>query len=235
MSKIGAVTLALNDEATIAGTINCLKPFVDYHVVLISERSYFGDVRDNGETEKICEKLDVDFVKGFWPLDHHQRTLGNKICRQNGCDWVLTFDSDELMDEENILRLIETTKYSPNDAIVVKPECYWFSTDYVLRPIPEYCPVIATKSTVTFPYIRNVDCDVILASDVQMHHVSWASPKDVYKKVTCYAHATDFDGKKWYKEHYQDWTYPNKAVLPDGIYDVLKKPLPERLLKCYQI
>jgi len=230
MFKIGAVTLCLNDEDTIAGTIKCLKPFVDYHVILISEKSYFGDVLDNGKSEIICDELGVDYVKGYWPLDHHQRTLGNKLCAKNGCDWVLTFDSDELMDAENIKKLIDISRKTSARALVVKPECYWKTTDYILSPRPDYTPVIATRSDITFPYIRNVDCAVELA-DVEMHHVSWASPKDVYKKVTCYAHATDFNGKEWHEKNYKDWEYPNKAVLPDKEYDVVKKPLPDELKK----
>lgn len=232
MSKLGAVTLCLNDEATLAGTINCLKKHVDYHIVLISERSYFGDVYDNGECEKICDALGVDYIKGFWPLDHHQRTLGNQMCKKQGCDWVLTFDSDELMDDYNLNILKCDIAITSKYALVCSPECYWKTTDYVLRPKPEYMPVIATHVDTKFPYIRNVDCAVDV-SNALMHHVSWASPKDVYKKVTCYAHAPDFNGEKWYLDNYKDWEFPNNAVLPDGKYSVIKKPLPEDLLKCY--
>ena len=231
MSKIGAVTLCLNDEDTIAGTIKCLKPFVDYHVVLISEKSYFGDVVDNGKSEIICDNLGIEYVKGYWPLDHYQRTLGNKLCAKKRCDWVLTFDSDELMDSYNINKLINISSKTSARALVVKPECYWHTTDYILSPRPEYTPVIATRSDVIFPYIRNVDCPVELA-DVEMHHISWSSPKDVYKKVTCYAHATDFDGKKWYENNYKNWEYPNKAILPDKAYDVIRKQLPDELKIC---
>lgn len=232
--KIGAVTLCLNDEDTIAGTINCLKKHVDYHVVLISEKSYFGDVYDNGKSEVICDRLGVDYIKGNWPLDHFQRTLGNEICKKQGCDWVLTFDSDELMDDHNIAILKCDIAMTSKYALVCTPECYWHSTDYVLRPVPSYKPVIATHVDVKFPYIRNVDCEVE-ETRALMHHVSWASPKDVYKKVTCYAHATDFDGKKWYKDNYEKWEYPNNAILPDKEYSVLKKPLSKELIKCYDL
>lgn len=232
--RIGAVTLCLNDEDTIAGTINCLKGFVDYHIVLISEKSYFGDVVDNGKSEVILDKLGVDYIKGTWPLDHHQRTLGNQICNAQGCDWVITLDSDEMIDTNNMKKLLDLIKITTSKAIAVRPECYWKNTDYVLRPIPDYAPIIATRSDVRFPYIRNIDCPFIIA-DVEMHHVSWAAPKDVYKKVTCYAHATDFDGKSWYEKNYKNWEFPQRAILPDGEYDVIKKPLPEELLRCYDL
>lgn len=230
--KLNAVTLALNDEATIAGTINCLKPFVDRHLVLISEKSYFGDVLDNGETEKICDKLGVEYIKGNWPLDHHQRSLGNQLL--SDCDWIMTLDSDEMIDKYNMKFLIECMEENKNaHAIGVRPEVYFKNTDFVLRPIPDYIPIIATRPYVRFPYIRNIDHSFLL-SDVTMHHVSWAAPKDVYKKVTCYAHATDFDGKEWYENNYKNVT-PRDGItieLPNSMYTLKRQPLPDELIKC---
>lgn len=231
--RINAVTLALNDEGTIAGTINCMKPFVNRHMVLISEKSYFGDTKDNGETVKICDKLNVETVTGFWKLDHFQRSLGNKLV--GDCDWVMTLDSDEMIDAENMNKLIKIMEEAPKDvyAIGVRPEVYFKTTDYVLRPIPDYIPIIATRPYVQFPYIRNIDHPFSL-QDVTMHHISWCAPKDVYKKVTCYAHATDFDGKNWYDKHYKD-VVPSDGLtieLPNSMYTLKYQPLPEELKKC---
>lgn len=234
MIKLNSVTLALNDEDTIAGTINCLKPFVDRHLVLISEKSYYGDVLDNGETEKVCDKLGVETIKGFWKLDHFQRSLGNQMV--SDCDWVMTLDSDEMIDSDNMKKLIKLMEDAPSDvyAIGVRPEVYFKTTDYVLRPIPDYIPIIATRPFVRFPYIRNIDHPFKLVDDIIMHHVSWASPKDVYKKVTCYAHATDFDGKNWYEKHYKDIIPENNKTieLPNSMYVLKYQPLPEELKRC---
>ncbi len=93
-------------------------------------------------------------------------------------------------------------------------------------------PVIATKSDVVFPYIRNVDCRCDTTKAL-MHHVSWSSPKDVYKKVTCYAHAIDFNGKEWYEKNYVNWKFGEEAILPDREYDVIKQVLPGELYRCY--
>lgn len=233
MIKINCVTLALNDEHTIAGTINCMKPFVDRHLVLISEKSYFGNVLDNGETEKVCDKLGAETIKGFWKLDHFQRSLGNQIL--SDCDWIMTLDSDEMIDTDEMVKLIDIMSKADNTihAIGVRPEVYFKTTDYVLRPIPDYIPIIATRPYVRFPYIRNIDHPFSL-QDITMHHVSWASPKDVYKKVTCYAHATDFDGKKWHESNYKD-VIPSDGLtieLPNSMYTLKYQPLPEELKRC---
>jgi hypothetical protein len=63
-----------------------------------------------------------------------------------------------------------------------------------------------------------------------MHHLSWAYPKDIHRCVLTYAHASDFDGEKWYQEHYKNWKEGDKAVDPHGgSWDVIYHPLPQEL------
>lgn len=227
--KIGAVTLAYNDEGIISGTIKCLKPFVDKHIVLISEKPYFGEASEPDRTEEICENLGTEVIKGNWALDHYQRTLGNKMC--SDCDWVITFDSDEMMTKDELSDLIEFLKTTDSDVVCCKPNVYWKTVDYVLSPKPDYASVIATKPSVKFTYIRNVNKPFILYEG-GMHHLSWCHPKDIYKKVINYAHATDFNGKEWYKEHYENWESTEEyAVLPTEKFKVVKQPLPGELRK----
>lgn len=231
--KIGAVTLAYNDEGTIAGTIKCLQPFVDQHVVLISEKPYFGEAAEPDRTEEICEDLDVSVVKGVWELDHFQRNVGNRILSH--CDWVLGFDSDEMMTRKELETFINFLETTDAQAVSIQPIVYWHDTNYILDPIPEYTPIIAMRPNVRFTHIRNIDVPHVKYNG-DMHHLSWCSPKDIYKKVTNYAHATDFDGKAWYNQHYKTWKPNQPAVLPDKIYQVIKKPLPKELneyLGCY--
>ena len=227
--KIGAVTLCYNDEATIGATIKCLKPFVDKHVVLISERPYFGEPSPPDRSEEICEDLGVEIIKGMWPLDHFQRTLGNKIC--SDCDWVLGFDSDELITAEDFGRLKEFLKTTDARAVSICPEVYWKTTDYILRPKSTYDPIMAMRPDVEFVYIRNINCPYVQWGG-NVHHLSWCAPKDIYKKVTNYAHATDFDGAKWYEEFYTKWVPGEDVVMPDGSrFGTKYSPLPEELKK----
>jgi glycosyltransferase involved in cell wall biosynthesis len=225
--RFDAVTLAYNDEGTIAGTIKCLKPFVDRHVVLISETPYFGKPEPPDGTEEICLDLGCEVIKGHWALDNFQRNLGNQMCKDS--DWVFTFDSDEMMEARQIERLIRFSEKCPAPAIGVTPEVYWYDIDHVLRPKPEYQPMIMMRPSVRFSYIRNITSPFVISS-VDMHHLSWCSPKDIYKKVMHYAHATDFDGDAWYRANYISWDTTSKiAKLPTGIFGVDCKPLPDEL------
>jgi hypothetical protein len=233
--KIAAVTLAFNDEGTIAGTIKCLQPFVDRHVVLISDKPYFGEKIPADRTEEIANDLGCDVVRGNWPLDHYQRTLGNKLCA--GYDWVLTFDSDEMMESKELERFLVFLSTCKADAVTVKPIIYWRTTDYVLEPRPDYEPPIAMRPKVEFTHIRNIDHEYMMLGDkFDLHHLSWCAPKDIKKKITHYAHADLFDGDAWYKCHYDNWQEGTPVHLPVFIgdqvikvYQAKKQPLPKEL------
>lgn len=226
--KIGAVTLGFNDEKIIGGTIRNLKPFVDKHVVVISEKPYFGnETYIPDKTQEIAEDLGCQVVVGNFPLDHFQRNVGNVMC--SDCDWIFTFDSDELMESSEIQRFIKQMEKTDAPAFVCDPAIYWKTTEYRLNLPPGYQPVIATRGNVRFSYIRNISSGFTV-TDCLMHHVSWCAPKDIYKKVTTYAHATDFDGKKWYEEHYKNWKPGDKVVMTGGeICDAIYNPLPKEL------
>lgn len=226
--RIGAVTLAFNDEGTIAGTIKCLQGKVDKHIVLISEKPYYGQDVEPDRTEEICEDLGVDIIKGYWELDHFQRNLGNKMC--SDCDWVLGFDSDEMVTDEEFKHLKSFLETTDKKAVSVRPEVYWKTTDYILDPKPEYAPVIAMRPDVRFTYIRNVDAECDLWTGT-MHHLSWCAPKDILKKVRHYAHADEFNADEWYKQHYENWKPGEPVIFPDSKYQAIERHLPEEL-KC---
>lgn len=229
--KIGAVTLAYNDESIITGTIKCLSQFVSKHIVCISDKPYFGPEYPQDRTQEIAEDLGCDVVVGDWKMDHDQRTFGNRWCKD--CDWVLTFDSDEMMSEKDIALLIQYLHKTPYSAITNTPEVYWKSTDYRLRPKPTYQPVIATRPDVVFPYIRNVDCPFISFEDVTLHHLSWCYPKDILKKITTYAHAKDCDWVSWYNDVYDKWFDGKEVRFPYGeVHSAEYNPLPAELKKC---
>jgi len=225
--RIGAVTLAYNDETTIGGTLKCLQPFVEKQMVMLSETPYFGNQVAPDRTEEIAEELGAKVVKGSWELDHDQRTLGNILCAD--CDWVLGFDSDEMMTHKDLDKLNRFLEETPHEAVGVLPEIYWNTTNYRLRPKPSYTPIIAMRPSVKFTHIRNIDNNYTIWEGGEMHYLSWCRPKDIYKKVTSYAHAPDFDGEKWYVDKYLNWIDGDKAELPDGIYDAVYNPLPEEL------
>lgn len=225
--RLASTTLAYNDESIIAGTLRCLEPFVERRIVLLSEKPYFGDGAPPDRTEEIASDLGADVVKGTWPLDHYQRNVGVALCPD--VDWIITFDSDEMMTRDEMKRFIDFLSKAAMPAVAILPEIYWRTTDYRLRPKPAYTPILAVRPHVRFNYIRNIDSPYTLWEDGEMHHLSWCDPKDIYKKVMHYAHATDFDGHKWYEENYKTWKKGQMAKLPTGEYATVHNPLPDEL------
>jgi len=225
--KIKSVILAYNDEETIGAVIKCIKPFVDEIVVMLSERPYFGVPEAPDNTEEICLSLDVNVVKGYWKLDHYQRNTGKKILKD--CDWIIYLDSDELIDNKNIIYLLDFLKNTNDNAVTVLPRVYWKTIDYILDPPASFDPIIAARPHVDFHYIRNVNSSYV-RWDGEMHHLSWCSPKDIKKKVTTYAHASDFDGEKWFNDRYEKWNYGDDVIMPNGeVFKTKLFPLPDDL------
>lgn len=226
--NLAAVTLAYNDEGVINGTLKCLQGFVDRHIVLISEKPYYGEAAQPDNTFQICIDNDVEVIKGTWALDNFQRSLGNRLCM--GFDWVLTFDSDEMMTRSDLHDFIKFLEKTDADAVAIQPEVYWRTTKYRLRPKPGYTPIIATRPNVKFTHIRNIDHPFVrYDGPAEMHHLSWCAPKDIYKKVINYAHAPDFNGHQWYHNNYKEWKPGDSVLLPDGVFEAEENPLPDEL------
>jgi hypothetical protein len=232
--KIGAVTMAFRDEATIRGTLACLNPHVDKHIVLVNEHPYFGDNPPQDRTIDICNEFDkVEVVVGQW-AEHDLRNLGNKLCKD--CDWVLGFDADEMITAEDMEKLKIVMSKVNKPAIGFRSKVYWGTTDYILHPDPDHIKVCVTRPDVRYWEKQCVSVPYeILERDehyITHHHLSWCKPKDILQKVCNYAHANEFDGKKWYAEYFENWKFGDKAVQPFGsTWDVKYDPLPEEL-KC---
>lgn len=233
--KVYAVTTAYNEESIIRGTLRCLKPFVDKHIVLLSERPYYAESGTPDRTEQICGEEGALVVKGSWSLEHKQRNVGAELC--SSCDWILWFDADELMTAESLRSLLKYLETCKKDVVAIISKVYWKTTDYRFEPYPDHHKIIATR-----PHVRFYDraCTrseyELLAKDNSLgivhHHLSYAEPKNILSKVLTYSHSNEFDGQSWYVENFKDWKPGNPVVQPFGTeWEAVYDPLPEEL-KC---
>ena len=231
--KIGAITTAYNEASIIRGTLRCLKPFVDRHIVLISERPYYKDSGDPDNTDQICIDEEVEFVKGNWNLEHEQRNLGCYLLKDY--DWILWFDADEMMSPEDLKKLIDLLKDTKEDGVAIISKVYWKDTNHRFDPYPDHHKIIATRPTVKY---YEKACfhgtykllDKENAFGITHHHLSYAEPKDILNKVLHYSHSNEFDGKKWYEEHFKNWEFGQPVIQPFGTkWNAVYDPLPEEL------
>jgi len=230
--KIGAVTMAYNDETVIKPTLRCLKPFVDTHVVILATDTFNGVVAPPDSTEQICLAEGVDIIKGFWGEEAKHRNVG--VSALSDCDWVIHFDSDESMTAEDLEKFITLLGHIKGDAVGHRCKCYWSNPDFRLDPYPTHTTIIATRPKTKYVVKRNLACPILPISKeicgIEMHHLAWCSPKDILKKVTTYCHANEFNGYKWYTDEYINWEVGKKAIDPHGgVWDVVYDPLPDEL------
>jgi len=231
--RIAALTIAYNEEQLITGCIECLKPFVEEHIVLISDKPYFGEAEKPDKTKEIAESLGAGVVNGQWSLDHHQRNTG--IAFLQDYDWIICTDADMWFTKKDaaglILLLNASKKRKYVTAFIINQIAYWRDIDHVLIN-DDFQPVIAVKPSVRFRHIGTVNCPIcIVPKDVSVvHHINWCEPKDVWKKITTYPHAPEIENKKrWYKHSYLGWKEGEDAVLPDKKLKVVKQSLPDEL------
>jgi glycosyltransferase involved in cell wall biosynthesis len=224
--KLGAVSLAYNEETLVRGCIESLKPFVDRHIFLISEKPYYGEPEPPDRTEEIARSLGAKVVKGNWPLDHHQRNTG--IALLQDCDWIICTDVDMWLTHDTVRNIISEIAFSEAKAYTIPQIGYWKDIDHALVG-DDFKPVIAIRPSVRFTHIGNINTHWEVMPDV-CHHLAWCEPKNILKKVKTYPHAPEFNGELWYETHYKNWKESDKvAVLPNKTFVVERKPLPDEL------
>lgn len=225
--NLGAVTPVYNEETLITGCIKSLENFVDEHIVLVSDCPYYGEPEPSDKTAEMAEELGANVITGYWPLDHMQRNVGIKLLEDY--DWIICTDVDMWMtkkDMEALIGVLETTKL---DAFVIPQTSYWKDTDHVISN-DDFRPVIAVRPHVRFVHIGNIGTPFGVLDNCQVHHLAWCEPKNIYKKVTTYSHAPEFNGKIWYEAHYRNWTDNDRiAVLPNKSFEIKKQSLPDEL------
>lgn len=234
--KLGAVTMAHRDEGTIRGTLACLAPHVEKHIVLLQDKPYYGEYQPPDKTEEICREFpNVEIVKGNWQ-EHVLRNIGIELC--SDCDWMIGFDADEMMTGADIEKLKVFLAKTPFDAVGFISKVYWHSPQYRFEPDPDHVKVCVTRIGSPAKYVDmqcvNVPYDVInyrSALGITHHHLSYAAPKDILAKVIHFNHANQMNGKDWYEKHFKNWKPGMPVYQPFGTkWEAVLDPLPDELL-----
>lgn len=241
MVKLGAVTMAYRDAETIRGTLACLAPHVEKHIVFLQDKPYNGEYEAPDATEDICREFpNVEVVKGNW-AEHTLRNLGIDLC--NDCDWMIGFDADEMMTARDLVRLKVHLKDTKFDAVGFISKVYWRTPEFRFEPDPDHVKVCVIRPSGRVRY-NNKQCvngayetlNYRAFPFITHHHLSWCEPKDIYRKVTHYNHAAEIDGKIWYNNFYRDWKFGQPVYQPFGTkWEGVRDPLPEELKKLLEV
>lgn len=225
--NFGAMTIAYNEDKLVKGNILSYRPFVDRHVYMVSDKPFYGEHSGMDYTVEVAESLGADVTVGNWKDEAAKRNAG--LAQLQDMDWILVSDVDIWFEKEHLVKLIDRLRNTKAQGLIIKQKSYWFDVDHVLVG-DNFKPVIAVRPGVKFIHIGNIDVPVEVVDDIWIHHLAWCKPKDIYKKVTTYSHANEFDGASWYKENFINWDGGN-AVLPTGVFKTAHESLPEELRK----
>lgn len=195
--RVASVCNAYNEERFIAPHLDHLPDWVEEKLVLVSSRPWYGDDVDQDLTyEKADSQATV--LRYPWKNESEQRNAGQAYLYDY--DWILNLEPDEFFSNEDWEKLHKFLETAPGQAYTVKQRVFWgkgFESD----PSEDFVPIIATRPNVLFAEKRNVNTRWETIPDITLLHFAWArTDEEIWKKISHYSHAVDFDIDKWYKE-----------------------------------
>lgn len=226
--KLAAYTPVYNEEKLITGAIKSFAPFVSKHIVMVATKPFYGKAEELDQTFQVAFDLGAEPILTMARPEHRMRNEAMELLDCDVYDWILVNDADMWFEHRTIEQLIKFLETCKEDIVVMPQWGYWHDIDHVLVG-DDFCPVVALRPNRRFTHIGNADGAYAKADELKLHHLAWCAPKDIYKKVTTYSHAPEFDGEAWYKQYYLGWKEGQKAVLPNKRFEVAYKPLPDEL------
>lgn len=228
--KVGLVTICFKEERFITPFLSHIPDWVEERTVLVSKKPWFGGSGTPDNTAKLAEKAGATVVVRHWLSEEDQRNTGQVLHQDK--DWIIWLDPDEFLDNYNWGKLKDYLESSRADAIVVEGQFTYWKDGWVADPPRDYQMLIATRPHVNFIEKRVVNSGFDVAP-VWLHHFSWArTDKEVWNKITHYAHAEDFDTQIWFREVWKKWRPGIKnvhPVTPETLHDFKKAKLPPEL------
>jgi hypothetical protein len=224
----GLITVAYREKRFMRKFLRHVPSWIDNKIVLLSDKPWNGnDVPDDGT---FFEANSGSPVLSTWETEHDQRNSGLAFLEEY--DWVIVLDPDEFLSNEDWNKLKDFLDTTDADAVVAEGQYTYWKDGWVADPPKDYQMLIAVR-----PHVKFVDKRVVNTSyttaPVWVHHFSWArTDAEVWNKISHYAHAEDFDIKKWYEEVWLKWQPGMKDVhptTPSTLHDFIRAELPEEL------
>jgi glycosyltransferase involved in cell wall biosynthesis len=226
--KYASVAVAFKEERFIQKHLRHIPDWVDEKMTLSSAKPWFGDNMQD-DTPKLAEKYST-VIRANWPNEESQRNTGQEMNEDK--DWIIVLDPDEFLDNDGWAKLKEFLETTDADAVICEGQYTMWKNGYVADPPNDYQMLIAVR-----PHVRFVDKRVIntayVVAPVWVYHFSWARTDDeVWNKISHYAHAKDFDIKKWYNEVWKTWKEGDKdchPTTPETLHEFKRVVLPKEI------
>lgn len=227
---IGLITVAYREKRLIGKFLRHIPRWVDQKVVLLSEKPWFGmEEPDDGTMTRVISAGSIPILS-TWSKEEDQRNTGLSLLE--ACDWIIVLDPDEFLSHTDWNKLYEFLETTDADAVVCEGQYTYWKKGWVADPPRDYQMLIAVRPHVKFVDKRVVNTGYAVAP-VWVNHFSWAkTDKEVWSKITHYAHADDFDTKKWFEEVWKKWKpgmIDVHPTTPDTLHDLIPAELPPEI------
>lgn len=231
--RLAISTIAYHEERFIPKFIQHYQNKVNEIVVLASTKPWNGEHEDNDHTPAIARSLGATVIEHDWSSEEEQRNAGQEYL--SDYDWVIVLDPDEYIDDVTWGKLLNHLETAEAEALIVGGQYTMWKSGYVADPPKDYPMLIAAKPTVRFVDKRVVGSPYAQLPDVWLYHFSWAKTDDeVWRKISHYAHASDFDIKDWFENVWKKWK-PGMTdvhpVSPETLHKLVPATLPKEIEK----
>jgi glycosyltransferase involved in cell wall biosynthesis len=234
--KVGVLTICYNEEATIGACINQFKRFQMPHLVLISSEPWHGDSFEPDQTNDIATSLGAEVICGNWTSEASQRNFGLNYFKDY--DWVLIVDADEFYTGASLRELSASLETTADAVVAQTMYVYWKTQDYRIEPVQEDNPIVAIRPNQRFAHARQAFCSTVDTKAI-LHHLSYVRDDiNMWKKISSFEHAVDFDIQDWYERVWLDWS-PDRINLhpvnPSQFHRTVRRPLPKELKELFLV
>lgn len=227
--KIASVCCVYNEAHYLPRHLKHMPKWVDEQIVLLSEKPWYGEELPDDGSEDLAKECGATVLKYAWPNEEEQRQAGQDYL--SDCDWILNLEPDEFLSNEDWEKLHQFILSDPPlDAYVIKQRVFW-GKGMESDPPEDFKPIILTRPSVSFPEKRNVNTAWDVIPDIILLHFAWArTDAEIWKKVSHYSHAVDFDTKKWFDEVWMARKTENvHPTTPSAIPRLIKAKLPKEI------
>lgn len=228
-NKLGVAYNLFTGYELLKHSINCVRSNVDYICVVYSLCSHRGDKLNYSfmsELERLLKEKKIDEIIEYKPTEKlsakeneaEQRNLGLYKCKENGCEYFMTMDVDEMYIDSEFKRAKETilngcydssacqmlSYYKYDNVIIEPPETYYVPFIYKINNVDKFeekgFPVIVDgtrKYTVGKNYLFKRE-------ELQMHHFTYVR-SDIREKLKHSCTFTDSEKIENIEKHYNSF------------------------------
>ena len=214
--RVAAIYSLYSDTAWLRESLEGVYDVVDAVYCFVSERPFHGDAGDNQATYDLLRAFPDPERKLYIASDSttveiEKRTAMLRRVEQDGYDYALVVDGDELYDPEALRRMLAYAERYPGvQAWRCAMWTYWKDSLHRIDPPEPLRPIVLVKLNegLVYHYVRDVNATVqnlIPPAICMLHHLSYAGDDArIRQKITSWSHADELvDG--WWKRVWKGW------------------------------